>query len=289
MVEGDLADLPLASLLAVLEHEHMTAVLRVQRGADQGALYVRDGAIVHATAVGAVGNVAVRQLLTRGGGHFTLSREAVAQPRTVTRSLSEFLSPGRGAAAAHAAAPAAAPEPDYRAADAALFAELLELLTRLEHDRAKLAEGRVAGADACLLTLVGIVNTLVEFTLARRSDAVAQPASVIAKLAPARPYAQLFEDGGGRVTIDAVLAALEGEQDTGGERRRMVLAIADALVDLLAVYARLVAGLLHGSGPRDDWQMTADVFIEDLRNAVQQLDIQDKGDAHGQEMRARRR
>jgi len=289
MVEGDIADLPLASLLAALEHEHSTAVLRVQRGGDQGALYVRDGAIVHATAVGAVGNLAVRQLLTRRDGRFKLTREAVTQPRTVTRPLAEFLSPGRGAAAAHAAVPAAAPEPDYRAVDTALFAELLEVLTRLETDRAKLAEGRVAGADACLLCLAGIVNALVAFALARTRDAAAQPAEVIAKLAPAQPYAQLFEDSGGRLTLDAVLAAIESERGANGERQRMCLAIGDALVDVLAEYAGLVAALFHGSGPRDDWQMTADVFIQDLRTAVQQLDFQDKGDAHGQEMRARGR
>src|SRR5581483_2407789 len=204
------------------------------------------------TVAGSVGNVAVRQLLTISGGRFRLTREAVAQPRTVTRPLAEFFSQNRPAAP-RAAGPAAAPEPDYRAVDTALFAELVEMLTRLEQDRAKLAEGRVDGAAACLLALAGIVNTLAAFALARTRDASAQPAAIVAKLAPSQPYAQLFEERGGTLTLDAVLAAIESEPDANGERQRMCVSIGDALIDVLAEYAGVVAALFHGSGPRDDW------------------------------------
>lgn len=48
MVEGDLVDLTLPSLLHALSAEGSTAVLRVQRGTEQGALYFSEGALVHA-------------------------------------------------------------------------------------------------------------------------------------------------------------------------------------------------------------------------------------------------
>ena len=49
MVEGDLLDLTLPSLLQALTREKSTAVLRLQRGtddgADQGTVYFREGAL----------------------------------------------------------------------------------------------------------------------------------------------------------------------------------------------------------------------------------------------------
>jgi uncharacterized protein DUF4388 len=284
MVEGDLADLPLASLLAVLAHERSTVVLRVQRGVEQGALYLENGELVHAAAGRAIGDQAVRHLLQHAGGRFRLVREPIDQPQTVTRPLAEFLH-HRGSGAANSAA-----EADAAAGDRSLFAEMLELLTRLEQDRARLAEGRVdGGADAALVALAGIVNQLIAFVLARHRDAAAQPVQVLARMAAAQPYAQLFGEEHGRLTIDAVLAALDGEPDATDERRRTLVAIAAALVDVLAEYAALAAALFHASAERDQWRITSDVFIEDLRSAVQQLDSQDKGDGHGQEVRARGR
>ena len=52
MVEGDLIDLTLPSLLQAMTREKASAVLRLQRGtdegADQGTVYFCEGALVHA-------------------------------------------------------------------------------------------------------------------------------------------------------------------------------------------------------------------------------------------------
>ena len=46
MVEGDLVDLTLPSLLQVMSRECSTAILRLQRGTDQGAMYFAEGVLV---------------------------------------------------------------------------------------------------------------------------------------------------------------------------------------------------------------------------------------------------
>ena len=63
MVEGDLLDLTLPSLLTALSHERSTAVLRVQRGPEQGAIYFSEGTLVHALAGTSAGDDAVYALL----------------------------------------------------------------------------------------------------------------------------------------------------------------------------------------------------------------------------------
>ena len=61
MVEGDLIDLTLPSLLQAMSREQSTAVLRLQRDGSQGALYFREGVLVHAHAGDASGWRAIRR------------------------------------------------------------------------------------------------------------------------------------------------------------------------------------------------------------------------------------
>jgi uncharacterized protein DUF4388 len=284
VVEGDLADLPIAGLLTILATDRATAVVRIHNGAEQGALYLRDGILVHARVGRTVGDDAVQHLLAAAnGGRFRLVREPVAQPQTVTRSLADFLGPAAAAAPAGGAVAT-----DRSGANAALLAELLELLTRLDQDRASLAEGRV-DLNASLPLLSTMVNAMIAFVLSRRRDTGVQPVEVLARMASTQPYAQLFGDDGGRLAIDAVVEAMESEPDFAGERRRMCVSVGDALVDVLSEYCVIVASLFDASAEREEWRITFEVFIADLRSAVQQLDSEGKGDVHGQEMRARGR
>ena len=84
MVEGDLVDLTLPSLLQAMGRECSTAVLRLQRGSDQGAMYFSEGVLVHALAGAMTGDEAAYELLGWPDGRFRLARDAAPQPRTVT-------------------------------------------------------------------------------------------------------------------------------------------------------------------------------------------------------------
>ena len=95
MVEGDLIDLTLPSLLQAMTREKASAVLRLQRGtddgADQGSVFFCEGALVHALAGEAVGDEAMYQLLGWSDGRFRLVRDADKQPRTITAGLANFI------------------------------------------------------------------------------------------------------------------------------------------------------------------------------------------------------
>ena len=87
MVEGDLLDLTLPSLLQALAREGSTAVLRLQRETDHGVVYFCEGVPVHARAGAVAGDDAVYSLLCWPDGRFRISRDAEPQPRTVLLEL----------------------------------------------------------------------------------------------------------------------------------------------------------------------------------------------------------
>src|SRR6185436_8774976 len=91
MVEGDLSDLTLPSLLQVMSRECSTAILRLHRGVDQGAMYFAEGVLVHAVAGPVTGDEAACELLGWPDGRFRLARDAEPQPRTITDRLARLV------------------------------------------------------------------------------------------------------------------------------------------------------------------------------------------------------
>ena len=272
MVEGDLVDLTLPSLLHALSREGSTAVLRVQRGADQGALYFSEGALVHALAGKTAGDDAVRALLGWHDGRFRLVRGADRQPRTITHPVADFL-----AAADRRSAPLAAASPRTpveRGGDAELLNELLGLLTRLEQDRARIADARTSdGGVSTLLVVTAVVNSLVAFTTARCSDASVLPSSVLAQLAETQPYTQLLGEEQERITVATAAAALKTWKGPAADRRVMFQDLCRALIEVLAFYGNTLSTFFHVPREREEWRATFDLFVEDLRTAVQQVRV----------------
>src|SRR5262245_23078469 len=138
MVEGDLVDLTVPTLLHALSCEGSTAVLKVQRGNSQGELFFREGTLVHALSGGRAGDDAVRDLMHWHEGRFRLVRDADRQPHTVTQAVADFLRDRHKSGDGAAAESAEAGDPDRQLIDA-----LIALLARVEPERAKLTEGRL--------------------------------------------------------------------------------------------------------------------------------------------------
>lgn len=270
MVEGDLLDLTLPSLLTALSEERSTAVLRVQRGPEQGALYFSEGTLVHALAGQSAGDEAVYALLGWRDGRFRLLREPERQPKTITHPLKDFLaSADHPDTPEHGAAARAVPDPD---ADIRLLDELLALLTRLEQDRVRLSEGRFDdGGVPNLLAVAAVVNSLVAFTTGRCSDPNVLPSRVLAQLADTHPYTQLFGDEQERITVATAAAALKGWKGAPADRRRMFQDLCGALIEVLVFYGNTLSTLFHFASEREQWRATFDLFVEDLRTAVQQI------------------
>src|SRR4051812_31469641 len=98
MVEGDLMDLTLPTLLQALAQENSTAQLRLQHGMVCGALYLQEGSLVHATGAQSVGDDALLELLGWTAGRFRIVRDTEARPHTVTPRLTALVTGGPKAA-----------------------------------------------------------------------------------------------------------------------------------------------------------------------------------------------
>ncbi len=272
MVEGDLADLSLATLLQALAKEGSTAMLRLQHGTDQGTLYFCEGALIHAASGPATGDEAVLTVLGWGDGRFRIVRDVDRQPRTITRRITEFIagegrsssqSPSNGNASYVPANP-----------DEELLTALLSLLTRLEQDRVRLAEGQIErGPVPALLVITTIVNSLVAFVTSRTTDPDVLPSRLLPKLAETKPYTQLLGEDNERISIATAASLLNTWKANCDDRRQLFQDLCRALLDMLAIYCKTVNTFFHSSREREEWRTTFDVFVEGLWEAAKQVEV----------------
>jgi CheY-like chemotaxis protein len=96
-IHGELDQLGLSSLLAMLEMERKSGVLVLRRGGETGRIFVREGKVVAArmeSGVAAEGAVAVYHLLTWPDGHFDFSSIEVDMEDQVKTSTTHLLMEG---------------------------------------------------------------------------------------------------------------------------------------------------------------------------------------------------
>ena len=264
MVEGDLVDLTLPSLLRAMAQEGSTAVLRLRRGTDSGAVAFCEGALVHACAGGAVGDEAMYELLGWPDGRFRLARDPEPQPRTITPRLARIVT------AIDSGGPSAGITPIIvGSGDERLLHDLLTQLTRLEQDKVQLEEGhREGGAVSALLLVAAVVNSMVAAVVSRCSDPDVLPSRVLARLADDHPYTQLLGEEMNRISI-VTAAEVLGTWDSATENReQLFLDLCRALIDVLAFYGNTASTLFHSNREREEWRATFGVFVEGLWTAV---------------------
>ncbi|HZT78424.1 MAG TPA: DUF4388 domain-containing protein [Vicinamibacterales bacterium] len=274
MVEGDLLDLTLPSLLQALTRERSSAVLRLQRGtedggADQGAVYFSEGVLIHALANSAVGDDAMYELLGWSSGRFRLVRDPDLPPRTITPGLASVItsdSRSTGDAAASASGDANA--------DERLLHDLLTRLSRLEQDKVRLEEHDVEpGPVPALLLLATVVNSMIAIVTARCSDPDLQPSRVLPRLAESQPYTQLLGEENGRISVATAAGVLKTWNSSPADRRQLFLDLSQALLVVLAFYGSTAGTFFHESREREEWRATFGVFVDGLSTALRQVDV----------------
>jgi hypothetical protein len=272
MVEGDLVDLTLPTLLQALTKEGSTAMLRLQHGTEQGALYFCEGALVHAASGQIVGDEAVLELLGWADGRFRIVRDADQQPRTITHRVTQLLSAPDRASASNGSSSAGKSHGEVNA-DEQLLTDLLALLTRLEQDCVRLADGRVeAGGVPALLVLTTIVNSLVAFVTTRCTDPAVLPSRVLPRLAETQPYTQLLGEDNERISIATAAGVLKTWKSGREDRQQLFQDLCRALLDVLTMYCNTVNTFFHSSREREEWRATFDVFVDGLWTAVKQVE-----------------
>jgi Domain of unknown function (DUF4388) len=270
MVEGDLLDLTLPSLLQAVSREQSTAVLRLQRGVSQGAMYFREGVLVHAHAGETSGDEAAMELLGWPDGRFRLARDPQEQPRTVTERMA------RSIATADIAATKAAPQRgggDTPTSDERLLNDLLTQLTRLEQDKVRLEDGRMeSGAIPALLLVTAVVNSMVAVVTARCSDPGVLPSRVLPRLADEHPYTQLLGEEQDRISIVTAAGVLKTWNSKTEDRERLFLDLCRALLDVLTFYGNTASTFFRSPREREEWRATFGVFVDGLWTAVHRVE-----------------
>ncbi len=273
MVEGDLLDLTLPSLLQALTREKSTAVLRLQRGtedgADQGAVYFREGALVHALAGEAVGDDAMYQLLGWSEGRFRLTRDADPQPRTVTAKLASFISLADSGPSTSGTSVSV----DEGSNDERLLHDLLTRLTRLEQDKVRLEDRQVEpGAVPALLLVATVVNSMIAVVTQRCTDSEMLPSRVLPRLAEQQPYTQLLGEDMERISVATAVGVLKTWNSTREDRQQLFQDLCRALIDVLAFYGNTAGTFFRETREREEWRATFGVFVEGLWAAVRQIE-----------------
>ena len=273
MVEGDLIDLTLPSLLQAMTREKASAVLRLQRGTDdgdQGSVYFCEGALVHALVGESVGDEAMYQLLGWSEGRFRLVRDADKQPRTITAGLANFITAAESNRSSGGLSAAPGRE---ESGDEKLLHDLLTGLSRLEQDKVRLEERQIEpGAVPALLLIATVVNSMVAVVTARCTDSDVLPSRVLPRLAEAQPYTQLLGEDQERISVATAVGVLKTWNSTKEDRLQLFKDLCRALLDVLAFYGNTAGTFFREPREREEWRATFGVFVEGLWTAVQQIE-----------------
>lgn len=269
MVEGDLVDLTLPSLLQAMSRECSTAILRLQREGNSGAMYFAEGVLVHAVTGHVSGDEAACELLGWPDGRFRLARDGEPQPRTITDRLARLV--------VEAEPPSQQRErrsgDSGRSGDEELLHDLLTQLTRLEQDTTRLQEGDVEGGTvAALLLVTSVVNSMVAAVTARCSDPGVRPSHVLPRLAEEHPYTQLLGEDRDRISIATAAGVLKSWNSNTESRSHLYLELCRALLDVLVFYGNTASTFFRSNREREEWRATFSVFVDGLREAIQHVD-----------------
>jgi len=271
MVEGDLVDLTLPTLLQVMSRECSTAILQLQRGTDHGAMYFAQGVLVHAVKDGVQGDEAACELLGWPDGRFRLARDAEPQPRTVTDRLARLVvdTSDGGSEPSNARRRKQKAADDGRSVDEQLLHDLLTQLTRLEQDTTRLQEGQVEGGTvAALLLVTAVVNSMVALVTARCSDPGVRPSHVLPRLAEDHPYTQLLGEESDRISISTAASVLKTWKSSTESREQLYLELCRALLDVLVFYGNTASTFFRSNREREEWRVTFALFVEGLTDAI---------------------
>ena len=266
MVEGDLMDLTLPTLLQALSQEHSTTELRLQQGSAQGALYLRDGALVHATGTQGDGDEALLELLGWTAGRFRIVRDSENRPRTVSPRLTELVS-GQTQGARTPANPALSAggvSPDQQ-----LLQDALALLTRLDLDSTKVADTlRDTTGVSTIFLLATTINSLVSFVVARTSDLNALPSRVLSRLSESNPHTQVITETDEQISLAMVAEVLRTWEGDPDSRRQFFAGTCDALMEVMGIYGRTLGTFFRSERERREWRSTFDLYVQGLMSAL---------------------
>lgn len=89
--EGAIGGMPLSDVIQLKAYNRFTGVITVEYGKQTGAVYFRNGEIIHAEQGALYGEEAFYQLIKWPGGRFAMQNNVAAPNRTIENSVSYLL------------------------------------------------------------------------------------------------------------------------------------------------------------------------------------------------------
>ncbi len=280
-IEGNLTDMSLPSLLQMICLEERNATLILEHQGEEGAIYIDGGEITHATLGRIVGEEAVFKLLTWEDGAFNVRNFMSMQRRTIAVPRDQLVMEGmRRIDEARVRAGSQRQVQDILSpkeieADRRLEMDLIGLVSKFEYMRAKLStEGPSNRPLSALEILIDMVNHSQSFcrenTLAGGSDFLTKAVTKLGNLSPATRLVRLNDS---HQLSDNLIQRYRNWTGNPSSRQETFSQVAIILVSLLEAYFSFFIQKFQAASLVDQWTETSQVFIADLRHAIEELDF----------------
>ncbi len=89
--EGAIAGLPLSDVIQLKGHNRFSGCITVEYDQSQGAIFFRDGEIIHAELGQTTGEDAVYAIISWPGGKFSIQSKVTTTSRTITQNINYLL------------------------------------------------------------------------------------------------------------------------------------------------------------------------------------------------------
>jgi hypothetical protein len=277
-VEGDLKDISLINLIQMICQQGSKAALFLKRDRERGMLFFEHGEIIHASSDAVEGVEAVYRLLGWTNGAFRMSPYSEVPRRTVKIPWGQIVLEGIRMVDEERAKMGAEVEKILSSGelqqDAALENNLTYLLSRLEHSRAQLAEGKISNRPMQALALLAeMVNEVVAFSEKQPfSDGYANSlAKILDQVGGKNPRAHLLQAEHNRLAAQTVSNLYKNWNGDAYSRRQTFQQVAGGIVAVQELYFSLLINHFHAAAIAKSWKETADLFLTDLGQVVNEI------------------
>lgn len=278
-VQGDLKDMNLPSLVQMICLERRRSALVLRRRGKEGTILFEDGQIVHAQVGSLVGEEAVYQLLHWTDGAFQVSNHVTISGRTVTLPWSHLLLEGlrrldeqgiRNPAPDQDGTALSTAEIEW---DNALEDNLILLLSRLEHSRSQLVDGKAQKRfSPALQSLTEMANHVIAFAEEHldTGNSFSSLTAVWETTTRAYPQLRMLQVNDNRLSAEIASNLYSGGHHDPAERQEMFRQVTQGVAAILEAYFSLI--ITHFRSPSvERWRETCTTFLAELTQVTESI------------------
>jgi hypothetical protein len=278
-IEGDLKDMSLMNLVQFICQDGLNTALFLTCQNEDGVIYFDRGEPVHATTGALEGDEAVYRLLEWTEGAFRVTSCVTIPRRTVATSWNNLILEGmrrNKEKKKRSAKPQTEMHIQLTQAeieqDSSLENDLVLLLSRLEHSRARLFETRSRRQPSYALgILTNIVHQIMAFSKEHPYMEEA-PAIPLTGLENSVPGADLKKIENGLLSGQIVTLYNSWKGDLI-VRREIFRQVGSSIISMLQTFFSALTNCFRSSSKADQWIVICSDFVADLTHAVEKVEF----------------